>query len=194
MSMTEKEEKTAPDEELSPVEPVAEVTVSPEEVPPVEEMGDGVDLRERVRELETLAGDLKVEAARAKADLFNYRQRMERDRVRMRQMALEDLVVRFLPVMDNLDRALAAGEDVSARDLHSGVSMVQRQFLQVLADIGVVPIETVGLPFDPARHEAVALCPADEGGEDCVVCEIQKGYCLEERVIRPAQVQVGRKS
>lgn len=194
MSMTEKEEKTAPDEELSPVEPVAEVTVSPEEVPPVEEMGDGVDLRERVRELETLAGDLKAEAARAKADLFNYRQRMERDRVRMRQMALEDLVVRLLPVMDNLDRALAVGEDVSARDLRSGVSMVQRQFLQVLADIGVVPIETVGLPFDPARHEAVALCPADAGGEDCVVCEIQKGYCPDERVIRPAQVQVGRKS
>lgn len=179
--MTKEEERSIGEEQL--FEPIAEA-------PPMEE---GDLLRARVEELEALAEGLRAEAARAKADLFNYRQRVERERARVRHAALEDLVIRLLPVMDNLDRALAAGEDVPAKDLRNGVSMVQRQFLQALADMGVIPIEALGQPFDPAHHEAVALCEAPEGQEDCVLCEIQKGYCLDSRVIRPAKVQVGKK-
>ncbi len=167
-----------------------EVQASEEEKP----QDETAALRGRIEELEALAEALRNEAARAKADLYNFRQRVDRDRARMRQTLLEELALRLLPVVDNLDRALTSREGVAVKDLRDGVSMVQRQFLQTLAGFGIVPIDAVGSSFDPAFHEAVALYETtEEEKEGRVICEILKGYCLDDRVIRPAQVQVGKK-
>jgi molecular chaperone GrpE (heat shock protein) len=182
-----KKQEHLPEEDLKKQEQLPEECSVPQDQ-------EGTEQVDRVAELEALVAALRDEAGRAKADLFNYRQRVERDKGRLRQSLLEEFVLRLLPVMDNLDRALAAGDQGTVKDLREGVAMVQRQFLQTLSDFGVAPIEAAGSAFDPALHEAVALCEVDESQDGQVVCEILKGYCLEGRVIRPAQVQVGRKA
>ncbi|MBL3592843.1 MAG: nucleotide exchange factor GrpE [Synergistaceae bacterium] len=186
--MTKKQPRSSsPEEDQKRKEPLPEECSVPQD----QENTEQVD---RVAELEALVAALRDEAGRAKADLYNYRQRVERDKGRLRQSLLEEFVLRLLPIMDNLERALAAGDQGTVKDLRDGVAMVQRQFLQTLTDFGVEPIGTADSIFDPAVHEAVALCEVDDSRDGQVICEILKGYCLEGRVIRPAQVQVGRKA
>ena len=136
---------------------------------------------------------LRNELAAARADFYNYRQRMVRDRQKTRQLMSEDLVSELLPVLDNLDRALCAPEDGSARDVLIGVRMVQNQFLSVLEGMGVTVVPTENEFFDPAVHEAVELESVDDPEQDNrVVAELLRGYRTPERVLRAAQVRVAR--
>ncbi len=129
--------------------------------------------------------------ARARADFFNYRKRLERDRQRERAMIGEERALEFLPVLDNLDRALAVPPDVDGKSVLQGVTMVRRQFLSVLESIGVEPVPGVGAPFSPEHHEAVAAVETDDPEQNgLVVEEIQSGYRTKERVLRPAKVKV----
>ena len=129
--------------------------------------------------------------ALARADFFNYRKRVERDRQRERAMAGEEKTLDFLPILDNLDRALAVPADVDAKSILQGVSMVRRQFLSVIQDQGVDPIPTVGVPFSPELHEAVATVSSDDPSMNgIIVDEILPGYRTQERVLRPAKVRV----
>ena len=116
----------------------------PETVPssPSEESA----LRERVAELE---GEL----AAARADFYNYRQRMAKERQQIRRLVTDDTISSLLPVLDNLDRALTVPEDGSAKDVLVGVGMVRRQFLSTLEELGVRIIPTEGASFDPALHD-----------------------------------------
>jgi len=136
---------------------------------------------------------LKNQLATARADLYNYRQRTERERAKSRKLITEDKIAEFLPVLDNLDRALAVPEGGSARDVLIGVRMVQRQFLSVLENSEVTVIPTEGHPFDPLLHDAVEtefVETPDQNG--LVLLELMRGYRTPERVLRPAQVRVGR--
>ncbi|MDR1916404.1 MAG: nucleotide exchange factor GrpE [Synergistaceae bacterium] len=138
------------------------------------------------------AEEYKNEAARAKADFYNYRTRVERDRAQYRILAAEDAVCSLLPVLDNLERALSS---VQERDspIYKGVSMVQRQFLSALQDLGLKAIEAQG-PFNPSLHEAVMVADVEGDDEDGAVLEtLHTGYMLGEKVLRAAQVKVGRK-
>ena len=143
--------------------------------------------------LKAEAEDLKARLAAARADLYNYRQRVERDRVKSRKLVVEEKIAEFLPVLDNLDRALSVPETGTAKDVLVGVRMVQRQFLSVLESSEVTVIPSEGNSFDPTIHDAVETEYVEDPTLDgAILHELLRGYRTPERVLRPAQVRVGR--
>ncbi len=123
------------------------------------------------------------------ADFDNYRKRQEREMGEFRRFAKAELMRDCLPVLDNLERALAVpGADGSG--LREGVELVLRQFKDVLARHGLAEIDPVGKPFDPTQHEAISRHEVAGVSEPVVVQVLQKGYVLGERLIRPALVIV----
>ena len=143
-------------------------------------------LRERIAELE---GEL----ATVRADFYNYRQRMAKERQQMRRLVTDDTISALLPVLDNLDRALTVPEDGSAKDVLVGVGMVRRQFLSTLEELGVRIIPTEGASFDPALHDAVETVPVEDPELDGrILEELPRGYRTDERVLRASRVTVGK--
>jgi molecular chaperone GrpE len=137
----------------------------------------------------------KEQLLRLMADFDNYRKRMARQHEEARQYATADLVIALLPGLDNLERALnAAGQDAapSSASIAEGVSMVLRQLKEALAKVGVREVQTQGLAFDPTRHEAVDIVSVPARDDGLIVEEVQHGYQLRERLLRPAKVIVGR--
>lgn len=126
---------------------------------------------------------------RAVADFENMRRRAQKDKDEALQFGNQKLIVSLLPVLDNLERALASAEGSSLKE---GVELVARQFRDTLAKQGVQPIEAMGQPFDPNLHEAVMQEDGGDYSEPTVVMELQKGYKLNDRVIRPSMVRVAR--
>jgi len=128
---------------------------------------------------------------RAQADFVNYRRRSEQERSELIRSAEAELVTHLLPVVDDFDRALAG----LPAELHGltwvdGILLIERKLRSVLEAHGVTPIEAVGKPFDPYEHEAV-LRDGDPGEATTVVGELQKGYRIHDRVLRPTLVKVG---
>ena len=124
---------------------------------------------------------------RMKAEMENSRKRMERERTRLVQSASEGLVRELLPVLDNLDRALAAEGNV-----REGVRATREGLVSVLAGQGLAPVDSDGESFDPTVHEAVMGQPSDEHEEDTVIQTLERGYMLNGRPIRPAKVIVAK--
>ena len=144
----------------------------------------------RDKEIESLLHQLKATSA----DFYNYRQRTTKERLEIRKHAQEDVIVAILPVLDNLDRALEAASSEDTASIVKGVEMVQRQFLGVLEGLGVSIIKAEGEKFDPALHDAAGTEKVDDLELDGkVVAERLKGYRTKDRVLRPAQVIVGKK-
>jgi molecular chaperone GrpE len=138
------------------------------------------------------ASRLRDEASRAKADFYNYRTRIERDRAKDRLLAAEGAVLDLLPVLDNLERALDA-ESNKESSMYKGISMVKKQFFDALQNMGLRRIETSGA-FDPAIHEAVMTVDVESDDGDGMVMEpLHPGYMLGDKVLRPAKVKVGKK-
>lgn len=137
---------------------------------------------------------LKTELAAARADMYNYRQRVEKERAKLRGMVSEERVLDFIPILDNLDRALNVSEDATASDILRGVRMVQRQFMTVLQELGVEPITVEkGAEFDLAVHDAVGMDEVEEEeNEGKITSVLLPGYRAKEKVLRPAQVRVGK--
>ena len=144
------------------------------------------DFENKIKELEH---DLAV----VRADFYNYRQRTIKERQETRQRAKEEVIIEFLPVLDNLDRALiAANEDPAS--IVKGVEMVHRQFINALENLGVSAINAKGEVFDPALHDASGTEQVDDPELDGkVINEMLKGWRTKDRVLRPAQVTVGKK-
>jgi molecular chaperone GrpE len=128
---------------------------------------------------------------RALAETDNVRRRAQRDREDYVKYANESLLRDLVPVLDNLDRALAAGRVAAgAGNVVEGVELIQRELLRVLERAGLTRYSAVGQPFDPARHEAIARVVSGEAAPDTVVQETAPGYLLHGRVLRPALVAV----
>jgi len=176
---------------------VVEPAVAPADLPEVTAEGDAV--------ADPLSADTELAAAqkqaeeyyarllRTQADFDNYKRRMRSEREEMNAFAAEALIVKFLPVIDNLDRALASAEQTSdARALADGVRMVLRQINDLLEKEGVIQIPALGQMFNPYEHHAVMQVPSSEEAENTVVTELQKGYRMKEKVIRPAMVGVAK--
>ncbi|HEX8070433.1 MAG TPA: nucleotide exchange factor GrpE [Pyrinomonadaceae bacterium] len=140
--------------------------------------------------------ELREVLARRQADFENSRKRMERERVESYQRIVADVVAQLLPVIDNLRRAVDAEASAEAteseefRHFLNGVSLIGKQLDGVLERLGVEQIPTVGQPFDPHIHEAIATEPSGEHAPDTVAQEVQRGYRLGDRLIRPAMVKV----
>ncbi len=149
-------------------------------------------LREELETLKREKEEFRSVALEAKADLYNYRTRTEREREKLRKSIAADKAAAFLPVLDNLDRVLQVSEGSDIVSVLKGVSMVREQFLSVILDMGIERVETVGKHFDPVCHEAVSTEPvAEEENDGIILDEYLPGYVAEERILRPARVRVG---
>ena len=127
---------------------------------------------------------------RAVAEFDNVRKRAAREREEYTRYANESVLRDLLPVLDNLDRALQAARSEPTTSLTTGVELIQRELLRVLEKFGLTPFSSIGQPFDPERHEAVARVPTTELPDMTVASEIARGYLLHGRVLRPAMVNV----
>jgi molecular chaperone GrpE len=137
------------------------------------------------------AAEYLDQAQRARAEFLNYRRRTEQEMQQVRQTAGERIIQRLLPTLDDLNRAIESmPEEERERPWGQGIVLIQRKLWSTLESEGVRPIDAVGQPFDPSRHEAVSV---QEGanGATIVVNEYQRGYTLHDRVIRPSMVVVG---
>ena len=148
---------------------------------------------ERIEALEREAKEARERHLRAVADLENFRRRSRKEIDEGRAKAKEDTLRDILPVMDNLDRALSmSGAKVTLESLLEGVNMVKRQFQGVLERLGAQAFDSAGEPFDPARHEALSQAETADQPPGTVVHEMQKGYMLGNRLLRPALVSVAK--
>ena len=145
-------------------------------------------------ELEALQAELaqvREDTLRDRADLENQRKRLERERDTARKFANERLLADLLPVIDSLEAGLgAAGGDNGP--LREGMELTLRQLLKVGADNGLVEVNPVGQPFNPDHHQAMSMVDSDEHAAGHVVQVYQKGWLLNDRLLRPALVVVSR--
>lgn len=149
--------------------------------------GNPQDLVQKLQQLE----ERNQQLMRVAADFDNYRRRQEREREDLVSFAGQKIIESLLPVLDNFERALQAEvkpEDVA--NFVEGTRMIQKQFIDILQRAGVTLMDTVGTPFDPAFHEAIAVEDNDEHPDQTVLAEFQKGYLLNGRLVRPAIVKV----
>ncbi|MDY3954243.1 MAG: nucleotide exchange factor GrpE [Anaerovoracaceae bacterium] len=134
--------------------------------------------------------ELQTRYLRLAADFQNYRRRFEKEKSDIYARANEKIVTELLDVIDNFERALAAGSDCGGNGFVEGMEMIFKQFKGVLEKSGLKEIQAEGEPFDPNFHHAV-LMEADSEKESGTVTEVlQKGYLLNDRVIRPSMVKV----
>jgi molecular chaperone GrpE len=171
-----------------------------EELRPLGETAQAPDeiavLQGRIAELQGELEEMRERWIRAVADLDNARKRARHEMAEAQLQAIAGVLRDILLVMDSFERALETGAPradapAETKAVREGVSLIHRQLLDILARRGVKPVEAIGQPFDPRRHEAVAQVPATEGLEDGVVAlEMQKGYLFGDRVLRPSKVAV----
>lgn len=187
------EEKKQQDQQAQDVE------IIEDEIP--EEQASASSSEEMVpaRELKACQDELaqaKDQFLRARADMENYRRRIQRDKEEMAKFANEGILKEILPVVDNLDRAIAHAREQEDKgsSLLDGVEMTLRQLHKVLEKYNVVPIDALEKPFDSACHEAMGQMERDDCPPNTVVEEMQKGYTLNERLLRPSMVMVSKKS
>jgi molecular chaperone GrpE len=139
-----------------------------------------------------VADDYKADLQRMAADFSNYRKRNEAERTEFAKFAKADLITKLLDVLDGYDRALASvPDDMRGQSWVEGMWLVERKLRQILDAEGLEPVDSLGKPFDPYVHEAVAHVESDEP-EGTVIAEHQKAYRLHDRVIRPALVSVAK--
>ncbi|MDD2735803.1 MAG: nucleotide exchange factor GrpE [Desulfuromonadaceae bacterium] len=127
---------------------------------------------------------------RERADLENYRKRVGREKEELLNYGNKSLLEEILPIIDNLERALAHASEDGLGAVVEGIRMTHGMLLTALKKFSVTPIEAVGVPFDSAFHQAMAQVPTDQYEPNTVVEEYQKGYMLKERLLRPAMVTV----
>ena len=145
----------------------------------------------REAELTAKLQDTETKLLRTLADFDNFRRRTRQEHEDLQKFAAKKVLEGLLPVVDNFERAFDAveGKDIS-EDFKTGIEMVHRQLVGVLTQQGVHPMDSVGKPFDPQFHEAV-MQESVEGQEAGVVLqELQKGYMIHDKVLRPAMVKV----
>jgi molecular chaperone GrpE len=148
-------------------------------------------LQARIAELEASNTELRETMLRERADLENQRRRLQRDLDQARRFANEKLLNDLLPVYDSLERGLAVeGGDVAA--IREGISLTLKALLKVAESNGMVQVDPVGQPLDPERHHAVSMVAAPEQAPGTVVSVLQKGYVLNDRLLRPALVAVAQ--
>lgn len=148
-----------------------------------QEAGEVEDLRERLAASEAREAELKDRLARALADFENFRRRSREESAQAAGRGKESMLAALLPVLDNLDRALAHSED-------QGLRMVMRQLHDILAAQGVQVIDPQDEAFDAKRHEAIAQEEREGAKSGTVVAVVEKGYAYDGRVLRPARVVV----
>jgi|FaiFalFF_MnMetaG_3_1042247.scaffolds.fasta_scaffold02674_2 molecular chaperone GrpE len=151
-------------------------------------------MRTRLQAMERELEEQRNLYLRTLADFQNYRRRQQDEMERGRLRLLEALMEELLPILDNFERALQAAE--ATRELEpllEGVRLTERQIKALLARYDIHPIEAVGQPFDPNLHEAIQRIETDEYEDGVIIDEVERGYRIGERVLRPSRVIVARR-
>ena len=172
--------------EIDKPEAVAGEAVAPDMAPPEA----GLSLEEQLAAKEKEARENWDRFLRERADLENYRKRVGREKEELLNYCNKSLIEEILPVIDNLERALAHSSEDGLGAVVEGIRMTHSMLLAALKKFNVTPIEAVGTPFDSAFHQAMAQVPTDKYEPNTVVEEYQKGYMLRERLLRPSMVTV----
>jgi molecular chaperone GrpE len=157
--------------------------------------GSGTAVSEADSELEKVKAERAAyldRAARIQAEFENYRKRSAREQQDFREYAVADAIKSLLPILDSLDRATKT-KAVSLDDFRSGIELIDKQFHDALAKLGVEPVEAEGQEFDPNFHQAVQMVETNDVQDNHVIDELQRGYKLKDRLLRPAMVRVARK-
>ncbi len=164
------------------------------------DLAELVASRAELKRLQAVLGEAQEGLARRQADFENYRKRIERERGEAHNRVVADVARKLLPVVDNLARALEAektveaGESKEFRHFLHGVQLISKQLNDVLESLGIQPIASVGVRFDPHVHEAVLTEPSDKYEPDTVTEELARGYRIGDRLLRPAMVKVAARS
>jgi molecular chaperone GrpE len=148
---------------------------------------------EPLRELQRERDALQDRLLRTAAEFDNYRKRVERERREHTETAAADALLEMLPIVDNLERALQAPAPAEADVYRKGVELILKQMLDLLRRRNVTAIDAVGADFDPQIHQAVLHEPSDAHRDGEVMAELQRGYRIGERLLRPAMVKVAKR-
>jgi molecular chaperone GrpE len=150
-------------------------------------------LKTSLAEKDKEIADLKDKYLRAAAEMDNTRKRLRQQSEETVRRERENLLREILPVVDNLERAIAAARNSGdGKSIVEGVEMVLQSILDLLKAQGVTPIESVGQPFDPARHEALDHVPSEKHAPNTVIEEFHRGYLAGDRILRTARVTVSK--
>ncbi len=165
-----------------------------EESQPADQPEDAAALKQLLEQERAKSAEYLDNWRRAAADMSNYRKRMEKDAAEMSKLANSVLISRLLPILDDFDRAFQTIPE-NLRDLTwiDGVMLIARKMSAILEAEGVKPIDALNKPFDPNLHEAVIHEETDQHEDGMVIAELQKGYKLHDRVLRPTMVKVAKK-
>ena len=137
---------------------------------------------------------LQDQLLRTAAEFKNFRTRMERERKDLSDYATSEILTELLPIIDNFERALQAPAGPDADAFRKGIELIHKQMFDLLRKRGVTPIDALGADFDPNVHQAVIHEVSDEHREGEVMQELQRGYRLGDRLLRPAMVKVAKRS
>jgi len=152
-------------------------------------------LIEKIEEAEALSLKNYDLYLRSQAEIDNLRKRYQKEQQELAKFANESLLKQLLPVADNLEKAIEHSQNETSADaLRKGVELTLKSLMDVLQKAGVETIEAVGEPFDPNFHEAVSEVADDSVETGTVIKDLQKGYVLNQRLIRPSMVIVSRKT
>ena len=191
------EEAPAPEPVAEPDVPVEEDEATAELEQPAAAVDEG-DARVAALEAEQEAlnhriAELKDRLLRAAADYDNFRKRVARQEQEIQERSRAEALRTFLPVIDNVERALAFAEQMAGgKQVAEGLQLVLRGFFEAFTPQGLSRVEALGRPFDPTKHEAVGQLETVETPAGCVAQELQAGYLLKERLLRPALVVVAK--
>ncbi|WP_440111214.1 nucleotide exchange factor GrpE [Paenibacillus sp. QZ-Y1] len=154
-----------------------------------EEMAD--QEQDELARLKAEAEEQQQRFVRAQADFDNFRRRTQKEKEELAKYASMKLVTELVPVIDNFERAMATvPEGTESESFGKGMQMIFRQLETVLNNEGLTTMNSVGQPFNPEFHQAIMQVESDEYEEGIVVEEVQKGYMLKDKVLRPAMVKV----
>ena len=184
--MDEEVKETAETEEAEATEETAEVETNEAEAEGSEEVSETA-----VDEADGKLKEAVEKYQRLFAEFDNFRKRTDKEKAARYDMGAKDVVEKILPVLDNFELALKnVPDDKEASAFAEGIEMIHKQFVKVLEDLGVTPIEAVGKEFDPNFHNAVMHVDDEEAGDNIVVEEFQKGYMYKDHVVRYSMVKV----
>jgi molecular chaperone GrpE len=187
------EEKTTEiiDESLAAVEMEQETEATEQSEAATETAAPEADLAQQLAVAQAETVDFRDRWLRTQAEFANARKRMDKERTELYTMATTEIVKKLLPIIDDFDRAMGVVPDeISGNNWFDGMELVQRKLAGVLEAVNVTTIDAVGQPFDPNYHEAISQDDSDEFESGHVCRELQKGYKIGDRVLRPSLVSV----
>jgi len=181
------------DDQVVTGEVVQEGSEAPENTEPVPESDDPAELQAALDKARRQAEENWNKLVRLQAEMDNLRKRTSRDVEHAHKYSLDKFVAELLPVIDSLELGISAADDSSEADsLREGMELTLKKFLDVLEKFGVQPINPQGEKFNPELHEAVSMQESSEAGSNTVITVVQKGYILNDRLVRPAMVVVAK--